>query len=131
MYNKLKIVTYLFRRVPTASYLTMSLLTYLHMCYFVLQCTYLPNRSIIVSVTRRQLDCENTCDMYYYVWNTLQGSKQIHVHCPRNYSPVLREGGGTRTVVRGKGEGEEGGQRETGTKKTPTREGADKSRRRA
>ena len=35
--------------------------------------------------------------------------------CPRNYSPVRREGGGTRTVVRGKGEGG-GGQRETGTK---------------
>ena len=42
---------------------------------------------------------------------------------PRNYSSVRREGGGTRTVVRGKG------QRETGTKKTLTREGVDKSRR--
>ena len=28
---------------------------------------------------------------------------------PRNYSPVCREGGGTRTVVRGKGEGGRGG----------------------
>ena len=45
---------------------------------------------------------------------------------PRNYSPVCREGGGTRTVVQGKGEG---GELETGTKKNPTREGADNSRR--
>ena len=28
---------------------------------------------------------------------------------PRNYSPVRREGGGTRTVVRGKGDGGRGG----------------------
>ena len=47
---------------------------------------------------------------------------------PRNYSPVRREGGGTRTVVRGKGEGGGRGQRETGIKKTLTREGVDKSR---
>ena len=35
---------------------------------------------------------------------------------PQNYSSVRREGGGIRTVVRGKGEGGRG-QRETGTKR--------------
>ena len=34
-----------------------------------------------------------------------EGQGQRDAHFPRNYSPVRREGGGTRTVVRGKGEG--------------------------